>query len=122
MEQNYYDLWLKALSGIVDTVQKGLDVAPQYVVELVHRYWWYAFVSWLAYSVLWAVIIYLGYKTLKRWIKFLKEDWEIWWIAMWAGVIIIWVFMFMYNLDSALEWLLLPEVSLIDHFTPNCNR
>lgn len=122
MEQNYYDLWLKALSGIVDTIQKGLDVAPQYIVELVNRYWWYAFISWLAYSILWVVMICLGYKLLKRWIKYLKEDWEIWWIVMWAGVIIFWIFIFMYNLDSALEGLLLPEVSLIDRFTPNCSR
>lgn len=122
MEENYYDLWLKALNGIVDTVQKGLDVAPQYIVDLVNRYWWYAFASWLVFTGVGAIIIYLGYRLYKRGKTLYDDDDSVGWIAAWFVVIWIWIMMICFNLDSAFMGLFLPEVSLIDHFTPNCSR
>jgi len=65
----------QTLIWILETVQKWLDVAPQYVVDLVHRYWmfyWFANLFWLLISwAIFAVLIRYGIK----WCKECEEYW-----------------------------------------------
>jgi len=106
----------QTLVWILETVQKWLDAAPQYVVDLVHRYWTYRGVShwvWLLVSVI--VFILLVY----WWIKWCKEDEERW--VMLLIIALIDLVPIILCMNAMIKWILVPELVLIDQFTPHCS-
>lgn len=103
----------QTLVWILETVQKWLDAAPQYVVDLVHRYWMYRGIShwmWLLVSLI--AFVFLVY----RWIKWCKEYEERWWLLLILALIDLVPIILCAN--AMIKWLFVPELVLIDQFTP----
>lgn len=118
----YYDLWLKALNGIVDTLNAGLEQAPAYVVDLVSRYWIYVWTSHLVYALIalavwiWSYFIwkYVYNVCVKEW----EDDVAMTWLTMFFAFIWIIAFViFAVQIWISIKWYTLPEVSLIQDIT-----
>lgn len=63
----------EVLSKLLDIVSNGLDVAPSYVLDLMHRYWvYYAVANWVWLVISLAIAIVLRH----FWFKWIKEDEE----------------------------------------------
>lgn len=69
------DLATQALTWLLEIINKGLDVAPQYVVDLVHRYWlFYGFANLFGVLISLTIFIIL----IRYGIKWCKECEEYW--------------------------------------------
>lgn len=69
------ELATQALTWLLEIINKWLDVAPQYVVDLIHRYWmFYWFANLFGVLISWTVIFLLVY----YWIRGIKEEEEYW--------------------------------------------
>ena len=99
----------KLISLLTDTIEKWLDVAPDYVVDLVHRFATYQIIwygIWLAicltiFGILIAIIV--------KWIRE-DEDETVWFCIMVAVVVLgitIWCFI------SFMQAIFVPEIALI---------
>ena len=117
------ELWIKALSGVVDVLQKWLDQAPAYVSDLVNRYG--SYYSWTSLSsAVWALlVIILCLYFIKFWKRIFNEDESTWVWIIWLSwvVLAIAIVVFFVELSDIFKWIYLPEVALINEFTPHCS-
>lgn len=103
------DLATQALTWLLDIINKWLDVAPQYVVDLVHRYWmfyWFASLFWVVIS--WIVLFLL----IHYWIKGIKEE-EEYWVALVVFSIFVLV-PFVLCMIGMLKAFIVPEIVIIE--------
>lgn len=118
------EIGIKALNGIVDTIQKWLDQAPAYVVDLVHRYGSYYWWTNISSAILAFIMICLCIWWIKKWLKEYKEDEDVWgsivlscWCILFVSFILMWYFII-----QSFKGFYVPEVALINEFTPSCSR
>lgn len=115
------EIWIKALNGIVDTVQKWLDQAPAYIIGLVNRYWSYYWWTNIVLALLALVVIVLCIRWIKAWIR---TDEDRWWPAIIAcSIVSLFAFILLWTfIVQAFKWFYIPEVALINEFTPSCHN
>lgn len=109
------ELWTRALTDLVELLEKGIEVIPPYLVDLFNRYaMFWIFKEW----ILFLLCILLSIASVYWWYKLRKacdEDWDcLWWIIVAVGIIlipcIIWLFVSWWDL---LEAIFLPEIYVI---------
>ena len=110
------DLATQALTWLLEIINKWLDVAPQYVVDLIHRYWmfyWFANLFWMIIS--WIVV----FLSLYYWIKGIRQE-EEYWIALILFSILPAV-PFILCAIWMLKAFIIPEMVMIDALNGGCH-
>lgn len=116
------DLKVKAMSGLVDVLDKWiqwLEQMPSYITDLVKRYWLF---YWIGNTLIWILLLWVSIFIIKR-IKNvyhnddLYEEDKIWaYVALWFALffaVLIWIS----SLYDGIKWFIVPELVLIDEFT-----
>ena len=103
----------EAINWIIETINKWLDNAPDYIVELVDRYqnyyivsnWFWAFCGFI-WFIFWIILMI-------SWIKN-EEDWQIW---IWFFLALFWFILWACFVCSLIQWIYVPEIALIHSFS-----
>lgn len=100
----------KAIEGILTTINNWLDKAPDYVVELVHRY--SMFFGWanIFGSFIWLIMVIISI------ILIIKADDIDEWVVCISILFLGWLGLFVGCLVCALKWFLIPEIVLLQQF------
>lgn len=106
----------KAIEGILTTINNWLDKAPDYVVELVHRYSMFYGISNMVWAFLWLLVIVVSIWIFKRFKKWCDKDLEWPMMSFWFLLCIWWIVAFIICVMECLKWFLVPEVVLLQHF------
>lgn len=103
------ELATQALTWLLDIINKWLDVAPQYVVDLIHRYWmFYGFAN-----LFWVIISWIIFGILIHyWLKWCKECEEYW--PGCIGFALIPLVPLIMCIIHALKAFMVPEIVMID--------
>ena len=115
------ELGVKALSILVDNLQKGVEIMPAYVQDLLERYiesemiWNYVWIGFCVFGVIFAICLIIYWK---------KEDdgWFIftWWVMAFLLLIIMCTFIY-----SLFRLMYVPELYMIDElmwYWCNCSK
>ena len=104
------ELGVKALSILVDNLQKGVDLMPEYVHDLFERYvqykvYWLSL--WMGFTVI-ALIICLVVAII--WMKD-DDEWQaaFWWFWVIIALLVIWLLTY-----SLFQINFVPELYMID--------
>lgn len=121
--ESYSELWKRALTSIVDTLEAWLDKAPGYVVDLVTRYWLYLWWSWAICWFVFFIVFVIGVFLIFRGFNDRDNWWDpsIWQITFWFFWVVIWLIGVGVSIPTAMQGFIVPEVALIEHITnPSC--
>lgn len=121
--ESYSELWKRALTSIVDTLEAWLDKAPGYVVDLVTRYWLYLWWSWAICWFVFFIVFVIGVFLIFRGFNDRDNWWDpsIWQITFWFFWVVIWLIGVGVSITTAMQGFIVPEVALIEHITnPSC--
>lgn len=121
--ESYSELWKRALTSIVDTLEAWLDKAPDYVVDLVARYWLYLWWSWAICWFVFFIVFVIGVVLIFRGFNDRDNWWDpsIWQITFWLFWVVIWLIGVGVSIATAMQGFIVPEVALIEHITkPSC--
>ena len=109
------ELWTRALTDLVELLEKWIEVIPPYLVDLFNRYatywickeWIMTFLCLVA--IIWCVI------WVRKWIKWADGDIDAYWacaVALWMPLILAILWLFLFGADL-LEAIFLPEIYVI---------
>lgn len=106
----------KAIEGILTTINNWLDKAPDYVVELVHRYSMFYGISNMVWALIWAICIIISIVIFKRYQKYYDNDFEVPMMSFWVILCFWWIIAFILCIIGTLKWFFIPEIVLLQHF------
>ena len=115
------DLSTRAMESIVNLLEQGAENIPPYVLDLVARYGAYISTYHFILTGVFLIATIIGtYYTIK-WIRKLEKDGD----YIFGVFTLIFLFIIIplvgviYNVQSAIEGYLIPEVKLVKEFTPS---
>ena len=114
------EIGIKALNWIVDTIQKWLDQAPAYIVDLTQRYWLYYWWEHLLWALFCFINVLLCLWWIKKWAEMYKEDDESAWAAIVTVCSMIWLIALVLTaamIGQAIKWFYIPEIAIINEIS-----
>lgn len=103
------ELATQALTWLLEIINKWLDVAPQYVVDLIHRYWMFYGLSHLFWLLISWIVTFL---LIRYWVKALKKQEE-----YWVGLLILSFFVLVPFIMCTIQMIkafVVPEIVMIE--------
>lgn len=104
------ELGVKALSILVDNLQKGIDIAPAYIQDLFQRYIEFETVSNYYWIGICGFLLICSICWIRYWCK-KDEGWAIWIWCVWAFFMLVIMCGFMYSLFRLMY---IPELYMIN--------